>query len=195
MQEQLCTGELLQGLPHIEVISDGAVRSRGITTSPPPTPLEKQTRTASHRSGTMPQRCQQLRAHPGDPGGLPTPLHPRSPGGPGSAKRRRFQRGFPGRKTRRGPAEERGGLPAPLRCKSGGGAGAGGGGEGKKRRRRRRRGRLLPAEERPGPAPVRPVGPRGGAPGSCSGRSESFCVQVAERRGLFALQQLSHYLH
>lgn len=151
----------------------------------------------AHRQPPQRHHAPALPAAPRPPRGPRGPPHAptadKSPG-PGSAKRRRFQRGFPGRKTRRGPAEERGGLPAPLRCKSGGGAGGGGGGEGKKRRRRRR-GRLLPAEERPGPAPVRPVGPRGGAPGSCSGRSESFCVQVAERRGLFALQQLSHYLH
>lgn len=54
----------------------------------------------------------------------------------------------------------------------------------------------------PGPAvpcraPQRRAVPPGaaGRPLGCSGRSESFCVRVPARRGLFALQQLSHYLH
>lgn len=156
------------------------MRSRGITTSPPPTPLEKQTRTASHRSGTMPQRCQQLRAHPGDPGGLPTPLQPTSPRGPAAPSAAASSGDFPAAKPVGGRPRSAAACRHPCavnqaeeqeqeeeeKGKRGGGGGGGG---------------FSPPRSGPGRPPCAPSGPGAAPPGAAPAAARAFVCKW--RRG------------
>lgn len=179
-QELLSTQDLLQGCLHVPAYGGGGcgLPSReGNNFSANSCSLGKPTRPASHRAAPCPRpaAAPSRRGCPLLPAGLPGRLRGRRKPAAASAGGRE---GFPSAGAGRGRARSPPLLPQPPRaCKSSGGGGRGGGFS-------------SPPAAGASAAPGCPAEPRGR-----SGRSESFCVRVPARRGLFALQQLSHYLH
>lgn len=169
--------------------------------------LGRQTRTASHRAVPClrpePARSRAALSSRGADGTPCSPLR-QSHRGPAQICRRE---GFPSAEAARGRAQSRPFLPQPpCAYKSNGGGEKRGGGAASPRLaafahatppRQGSKARRPAAARDARRAPQRRAVPPGaaGRPLGCSGRSESFCVRVPARRGLFALQQLSHYLH